>query len=114
MKTGKCKFGASCKFHHPKDIPMSLVEQESGNGGQAESIVKNVSTSGDSNMTITPYLINQALFHNSKGLPIRPVIYFLADVQIHSFVQLCVPLSHLWPEKFRTLCLIALVFLKEK
>ncbi|PQP95746.1 zinc finger CCCH domain-containing protein 37 isoform X2 [Prunus yedoensis var. nudiflora] len=28
LKTGQCKFGATCKFHHPKDILIPSAEQE--------------------------------------------------------------------------------------
>lgn len=67
MKTGKCKFGATCKFHHPKDIHISY----SGNadGEQYETEARGAGTAGDMNLpSVTP-----ALFHNSKGLPIRLV-----------------------------------------
>ncbi|KAK2971271.1 hypothetical protein RJ640_005100 [Escallonia rubra] len=66
-KTGKCKFGATCKFHHPKDIFIPSVGQENGGGGQAQA-VKNEPI-GDMN-PVKP-LFTPALLHNSKGLPIR-------------------------------------------
>lgn len=64
MKTGKCRFGITCKFHHPKGVPIQPAAEESG------AIMQN-NLVGDAKMaqqTFTP-----ALLHNSKGLPIRPV-----------------------------------------
>ncbi|KAF8390824.1 hypothetical protein HHK36_023123 [Tetracentron sinense] len=79
MKTGKCKFGVSCKFHHPKDIQIPSAEQENvnreqtDNGEQTESVVKDDgTTTGDVNL-VKPFVsFTPALLHNSKGLPIRP------------------------------------------
>lgn len=69
-KTGKCKFGVTCKFHHPKDIVIPLSGQEYGSGHS--EAVKNDTTRDFTtvNPTFTP-----ALLHNSKGLPVRPVMY---------------------------------------
>lgn len=70
MKTGTCKFGPTCKFHHPKDISITTAEVENGNGGQMEAIM--AVTNGNSAPSFIP-----AMLHNSKGLPIRPVLHLL-------------------------------------
>ncbi|KAG8657538.1 zinc finger CCCH domain-containing protein 37 isoform X2 [Manihot esculenta] len=71
MKTGKCKFGATCKFHHPKDIQI-LSGQENGNTLKNESAVKiDDEISGHVNVANASISSTPALFHNSKGLPIR-------------------------------------------
>lgn len=67
MKTGKCKFGLTCKFHHPKDIQIPNAEVANGNSGQTETVNGNVTSS------MLPYA--PSLVQNSKGLPIRPVIH---------------------------------------
>jgi hypothetical protein len=74
MKTGKCKFGASCKFHHPKDIQISLSGLGNDNGVQTDSVVKNEGITGDVDVIYSP--VTPALHHNSKGLPIRLVMLF--------------------------------------
>ncbi|KAJ9183301.1 hypothetical protein P3X46_007172 [Hevea brasiliensis] len=71
MKTGKCKFGATCKFHHPKDIQI-LLGQENGNTWQTESAVNIDEIAGHVNVANASISLTPALFHNSKGLPIRP------------------------------------------
>ncbi|KAK8478965.1 hypothetical protein V6N13_141279 [Hibiscus sabdariffa] len=63
MKTGKCKFGATCKFNHPKDIQIQLSIQNNANCEQNDTTSNIGGLTGD---------INPALYHNSKGLPIRP------------------------------------------
>ncbi|KAJ8499500.1 hypothetical protein OPV22_010052 [Ensete ventricosum] len=63
MKTGKCSFGTSCKFHHPKDLQIQSNIQDSVRHGQQES-------QGQSSNSFVPFI--PALMHNSKGLPIRP------------------------------------------
>lgn len=65
MKTGKCKYGATCKFHHPKDLQISLTGLE--NHSAEEAIL-------GYNEFSSP-----ALMHNTKGLPIRPVIFYVQD-----------------------------------
>ncbi|XP_044468710.1 zinc finger CCCH domain-containing protein 37-like isoform X2 [Mangifera indica] len=69
LKTGTCKFGATCKFHHPKDIQMPSTGQENGNIKQNESVANG--TSGD--LYVPGPLVSYvpAMLHNSKGLPIR-------------------------------------------
>ncbi|XP_028079961.1 zinc finger CCCH domain-containing protein 37 isoform X1 [Camellia sinensis] len=68
MKTGKCKFGATCKFHHPKDIDLTAAGQDNGNDGQIEVVISN-----DGTVEVNPMKppFTPALFHNSKGLPMR-------------------------------------------
>ncbi|EEF33724.1 conserved hypothetical protein [Ricinus communis] len=70
-KTGRCKFGATCKFHHPKDIQIALG-QENCNIMQNEAAAMTHGTTGDVNAVKACISFNQALLHNSKGLPIRP------------------------------------------
>ncbi|XP_021597348.1 zinc finger CCCH domain-containing protein 37-like isoform X1 [Manihot esculenta] len=70
MKTGICKFGATCKFHHPKDIQI-LSGQENGNSVQTESAVQIDEITGHVNAAQASISFNPALFHNSKGLPMR-------------------------------------------
>lgn len=64
-KTGICKFGASCKFHHPKDIVIPSSGQANGMGN--EEAFKNGSV-------MQPIALPASL-HNSKGLPVRPVMH---------------------------------------
>ncbi|KAJ9168523.1 hypothetical protein P3X46_020034 [Hevea brasiliensis] len=72
MKTGKCKFGVTCKFHHPKDIQI-LLGQENGNAVQTESAVKMDEVTGAGHVSVVNSIsFDPASFHNSKGLPIRP------------------------------------------
>ncbi|OAY82780.1 Zinc finger CCCH domain-containing protein 8 [Ananas comosus] len=71
-KTGKCKFGANCKFHHPKDIQIPLSGEDAGATVKAEAAEIDGLAGGDSMLTMTHVTITPALFHNSKGLPIRP------------------------------------------
>lgn len=73
MKTGKCKFGATCKFHHPKGVEVPSAGEESATGLQNEMF-------GDSKPVQSLY--TPALLHNTKGLPIRPVIFYLKIVLI--------------------------------
>ncbi|KAG4111903.1 hypothetical protein ERO13_D13G130600v2 [Gossypium hirsutum] len=63
MKTGTCKFGSTCKFNHPKDIQIQLSLQNNVNCEQSDIAMKIGGISGD---------IKPALYHNSKGLPVRP------------------------------------------
>lgn len=68
-KTGNCKFGASCKFHHPKDIVIPSSGQVNGSGN--EGALKNGSV-----MPVQP-IATPASLHNSKGLPVRPVMHMI-------------------------------------
>ncbi|XP_077226927.1 floral homeotic protein (HUA1) [Tasmannia lanceolata] len=73
MKTGKCKFGANCKFHHPKDIQIPSAGHNPSTGEQNELAVKDgEAAAGDANPVKTFVPFTPALLHNSKGLPIRP------------------------------------------
>ncbi|KAI5579142.1 hypothetical protein BDE02_08G071800 [Populus trichocarpa] len=72
MKTGICKFGATCKFHHPKDIQISLAGQGNDDGVQTNSVVDNGGITGDVNVIKALVSVTPALLHNSKGLPMRP------------------------------------------
>ncbi|XP_020573217.1 zinc finger CCCH domain-containing protein 37-like [Phalaenopsis equestris] len=65
-KTGKCKFGGNCKFHHPKDI---LIQLAANNGPTSNN---DDASSGYSKQTKSFVPFTPALWHNSKGLPIRP------------------------------------------
>ncbi|KAI3723099.1 hypothetical protein L2E82_34446 [Cichorium intybus] len=67
MKTGKCKFGSTCKFLHPKDITITTTEVEDGNG---EAFTGVTGVNGNLTPSKTPFA--PAMLHNSKGLPIRP------------------------------------------
>lgn len=78
VKTGNCKFGVNCKFHHPKDIQI-LSGEENGNSEQT-LIAKTEERIGDFKLVKPPVSFSPALMHNSKGLPIRPVIYWVTLV----------------------------------
>lgn len=67
MKTGKCKFGAACKFHHPKDIQIQLSNELSGTAEQTQTNSMMEGATVDTQTLISP------LLHNSKGLPVRLV-----------------------------------------
>lgn len=70
MKTGKCKFGATCKFHHPKDVQIASTGKNNADGEQAETGAKGAGTTGDVKL---PVSVTPALLHNTKGLPMRLV-----------------------------------------
>ncbi|XP_020571424.1 zinc finger CCCH domain-containing protein 37-like isoform X1 [Phalaenopsis equestris] len=65
-KTGKCKFGANCKFHHPKGIQIQSAGKDTGYPEKNESTTYNA----DAAKTFVSF--SPAFLHNSKGLPIRP------------------------------------------
>ncbi|XP_057817520.1 zinc finger CCCH domain-containing protein 8 isoform X1 [Cryptomeria japonica] len=76
MKTGNCKFGAKCKFDHPKDKRESVNASDQKvevdgvqTGGKDESGIAG-SVDGKTEKKFTP--LKPALGQNSKGLPIRP------------------------------------------
>ncbi|KAG0454857.1 hypothetical protein HPP92_024149 [Vanilla planifolia] len=72
-KTGNCKFGGNCKFHHPKDILVQLAGKDAATAAKNElASNNNDASSGDPKKLSTFVPITAALFHNSKGLPIRP------------------------------------------
>ena len=73
MKTGNCKFGATCKFHHPKDIQIQFSGQQNGAGELTQSTAMTEVAIGDAQ--INPFVsYTPPLMHNSKGLPIRLVL----------------------------------------
>ncbi|XP_020672352.1 zinc finger CCCH domain-containing protein 8 isoform X1 [Dendrobium catenatum] len=72
-KTGKCKFGGNCKFHHPKDTLIQSAGKDIGSAANNEPTTNNDNaTNGYSKQTKTFIPFTPALWHNSKGLPIRP------------------------------------------
>lgn len=71
MKTGKCKFGAACKFHHPKDIQIQLSDEFSHTVEQTQTNSMLNGATGDT-QPINPLVSPQ--LHNSKGLPVRLVL----------------------------------------
>ena len=73
VKTGKCKFGATCKFHHPKDIQLPSAGQDNGSDAHVETAISNDGNTGE--LKLTQPLFIPALLHKSKVLPIRLVIY---------------------------------------
>lgn len=78
MKTGRCKFGVTCKFHHPKEIQIQLSEELNGNIEQTQLIAKTEGATGDRQLSNPLISYTSPLLHNSKGLPIRLVlIYFV-------------------------------------
>ncbi|CAM8883966.1 unnamed protein product [Rhodiola kirilowii] len=69
LKTGICKFGATCKFHHPKDVPAPVLDQGKVTSELESFSAKIEGTTGETKSNILP---TPALVNNSKGLPIRP------------------------------------------
>lgn len=67
-KTGMCKFGANCKFDHPKDLHKTP-------NGENEIGTALVSISADATAAVAKPSsgYNPAVLYNSKGLPIRAV-----------------------------------------
>jgi hypothetical protein len=74
LKTGKCKYGVACKFHHPKDIQIQFSDESSRTVEQTQTNSSIFDGAiGDTQQTkplISP------LLHNSKGLPVRLVLIF--------------------------------------
>ena len=68
LKTGQCKFGLNCIFHHPKDLQLPSREETTKNAVNGERTEY---------VTGNPVSFPPALFHNSKGLPMRSVCYHL-------------------------------------
>ena len=76
MKTGKCKFGPTCKFNHPKDIQIPLLGQENGNVEQTELTIKALGATADAILANSLTSYTPALIYNSKELPVRSVMQF--------------------------------------
>ena len=76
MKTGKCKFGATCKFHHPKDIQILSTGKNNADCELVETGAKGAGTTGDVKL---PVSVTPALLHNTKGLPVRLVSLLQLD-----------------------------------
>lgn len=83
-KTGKCKFGASCKFNHPKDIKFNhpkdskmspLIAKETIYTATADAAA-HIGAADDSVPAKTHAPTAPAEAHNAKGLPIRPVCVY--------------------------------------
>ena len=69
LKTGQCKYGATCKFNHPKDIQIPSTTQEN-KSAETETALKTES----SEVAVKPLVsFTPALLYNSKELPVRPV-----------------------------------------
>ena len=101
MKTGKCKFGASCKFHHPKDIQIQSSDELSHTAAQTEINSMIGGALGDTQPIKS--LISPS-FQNSKGLPVRLVnLYPLVSVlwskerRINSFSIMLFPNLLIFP-----------------
>lgn len=73
LKTGLCKYGAACKFHHPKDIQIQVSDELSHTVEQTQTNSVLDGATGDS-QPINPLI--PPLLHNSKGLPVRLVLIF--------------------------------------
>ncbi|KAI0492618.1 hypothetical protein KFK09_026894 [Dendrobium nobile] len=72
-RTGKCKFGANCKFHHPKDIQIQSAEKYTGYVEKKEPTANNAAAATvDIKHTKAFVPFSPATLSNSKGLPIRP------------------------------------------
>ncbi|XP_040362440.1 zinc finger CCCH domain-containing protein 37 isoform X1 [Rosa chinensis] len=68
LKTGQCKYGAPCKFNHPKDIQIPSATQEN-KSGETETAIK---TEGFE-VAVKPLVsFSAALLYYSKELPVRP------------------------------------------
>ena len=88
VNTCICKYGAKCKFDHPKDKGGSpKIYEQKGNGDssitegiydQGVSVVIN----GKTKNKVTT--INPSTLHNSKGLALR-----LLSVSLDLFIYLC-------------------------
>lgn len=66
-KTGMCKFGANCKFNHPKDLHKT-------SDGEHEISTALACINADSTAAIAkPSSGYNAVLYNSKGLPFRAV-----------------------------------------
>lgn len=71
VKTGRCKFGAACKFHHPKDIQIQMSAELSHTAEQTQANSMMEGATADTQQ-IKPVI--SPLLQNSKGLPVRQVL----------------------------------------
>ncbi|KAL6842782.1 hypothetical protein ACP4OV_027626 [Aristida adscensionis] len=69
-KTGKCKFGAACKFNHPKEIETLPLTGKQTIYTSTIDEIPHVDAADSSVPAKTPAAPAEA--HNAKGLPIRP------------------------------------------
>ncbi|TVU35948.1 hypothetical protein EJB05_17855 [Eragrostis curvula] len=71
-KTGKCKFGAKCRFNHPKDdnVPTLTGKQTIYTAAIDEEVYNGAADGLNPAKTDAPAA--PAEEHNAKGLPIRP------------------------------------------
>lgn len=74
MKTGRCKFGVTCKFNHPRDIQIQLSEEQIAALDQTQFTAKIDWATVDTQYSDPLY---SSMFQNSKGLPIRVVLIYL-------------------------------------
>lgn len=82
LKTGNCKFGVNCKFHHPRGIQILSGEE---NGNSEQTLIEAKKTEGRIGdfMLAKPLVsFSPALIHNSKGLPIRPVKNWITFIEV--------------------------------
>jgi hypothetical protein len=89
-KTGKCKFGAKCRFNHPKDNEApTMIGRQTIYTANIDAEVYNVTTNGSipgkKHTSAAP-----AEAHNTKGLPIRPVCLFLrvSRSKVYTFISI--------------------------
>ncbi|PAN29698.1 hypothetical protein PAHAL_5G244900 [Panicum hallii] len=71
-KTGKCKFGAKCKFNHPKDVEIAPVIAKETIYTATTDAAAHIGTADSSVPAKTHAPTASAEAHNAKGLPIRP------------------------------------------
>lgn len=83
MKTGQCKFGITCKFHHPKDIQIQLCGEQNGALEQTPLTSHIKGVSGDTQLSNLFSSHTAPVLHNSKGLPVRLVIIFFVIYSLH-------------------------------
>ncbi|XP_039809452.1 zinc finger CCCH domain-containing protein 8-like isoform X5 [Panicum virgatum] len=72
VKTGKCKFGAKCKFNHPKDVGIAPVIAKETIYTATTDAAAHIGTADSSVPAKTHAPTAPAEAHNAKGLPIRP------------------------------------------
>lgn len=75
VKTGKCRFGANCKFNHPKPKGTPLIAKETIYTATTDAAA-HIGAADDSVPAKTHGPTAPAEAHNAKGLPIRPVCIY--------------------------------------